>query len=793
MSVLAKSDPEVCLRDHLADVDDAIKYLLTPARLSAFTRIGISKEQAADLVSRAAWFHDFGKATVEWQERLREKRKLPQHAMTSFFGMLWAWGLTSLEAVDALPPEQLAVALAVLAHHGQLHQGMFAREHYSRERISLIVDEWNRLVSDLPWQTARAPLPSKPVPAERICTMVERAKTVCLNHARKKPYFRGLYCLILTLLVSADHAVSGGLQLSERKVSYPNMPGEPTDFQSKVRFHPSEVLCAVAGCGSGKTAAALLRAAELANRAEVDRVVLCLPSRFTSNSMMRDLVDTEKYGYPHGHVGLVHSEALQVLQSLDLAVGKNRDEEERDYPGTPEEEFSKAVRYEHPVTVSTVDHLLMSLYHGFRFSDRAFGNLMSSLVVFDEVHAYDTTTFNAIREGLEVLKLHSIPTLFMSATLPSSRRHFFGLDDRVTVIEKENAYRPFIVERVESSLTVRSARFPEASATARSLLHDAWGLKLAVYVNQIERAKALARAAKDELPCTRVFCYHSELAPKDRVMLEEHIISAFREEAPVALFATQAAELSLDISADRMITELAPADVLVQRAGRLHRRGTEPVQSTAASRVSAGFVYLLQIAPLLDGSEEPTAAKYALLPYKDEELLLRTWETAPWGLAFDFELGLRWCEAALNELPQERDTGLLRASRFDAVFGNKPQVNYGEEGDSGLVTIRDRDEETRLVVPEVYLPYLTDALSEVARYQVPISRRKYFSLKQAGFIEERFISIVLCRGHRKERSISYPVHVVKSCIHYDPNYIGFDFQISSEELASKLPGDNILD
>lgn len=791
MSVLAKSDPDVCLRDHLADVDAAIKCLLTPARLSAFTRIGVSKEQAADLVSRAAWFHDFGKATVQWQERLREKRKLPQHAMTSFFSVLWAYGLPSPEEIDALPPERLAVALAVLAHHGQLHQGVFAREHYTGEKISLIADEWDRLVSDLPWQTARAPLPSKPVQAEKICTMVETVKTVCLDHARRMP-FRGLYCLILTLLVSADHAVSGGLQLSERKVSYPNMPGEPTDFQSEVRFHPSEVLCAVAGCGSGKTAAALLRAAELADRACVDRVVLCLPSRFTSNSMMRDLVDTGKYGYPRGHVGLVHSEALQVLQSLDLAVGKERNEEEQDYPGTPEEEFSKAVRYEHPVTVSTVDHLLMSLYHGFRFSDRAFGNLMSSLVVFDEVHAYDATTLNAIREGLEVLRLHSIPAMFMSATLPSSRRHFFGLDDRVTVIEKENAYRPFIVERVDAPLTVRSTMRPEASETARSLLHNARGLKLAVYVNQVERAKALARAAKEELPGTRVFCYHSELAPKDRVLLEEQIISAFREEAPVALFATQAAELSLDISADRMITELAPADVLVQRAGRLHRRGLEPVQSTAASRVPVGFVYRLQIAPLLDEGEEPESASYALLPYKDSTLLLRTWETAPWGSTFDFEIGLKWCEAALNELPRERDTGLLRASRVDAVFGNLPQVNYGEDEDAGLVVIRDRDEETRLVVPEIYVSSLTDALREVAKHQVPISRRKFFSLKQAGLIEERFIPIVLYRGHRKETHISYPIHVVKSCISYDPNYVGFDIQISENESAAQLTGDNIL-
>jgi CRISPR-associated helicase Cas3/CRISPR-associated endonuclease Cas3-HD len=784
MRVLGKSDPPVDLRDHLCGVRDAARVLLTPARRAAFRRVGVSAEQAADLLLSAIWLHDFGKATREWQNALVRGVSTPQHALTGFLAALWALGARKVEET---PVEYLAVALAVLAHHGQLSKSSFQRETFHGQQVSILSETWAELARELPVQVPRKSLPDRSLSADMICGHVEAAKMRCPDLAREQP-FRGLYCLLLSLVVESDHAASGGKLPAPQAVGIPRVPGTTTAFQEEVRQSPEEVLCAIAGCGSGKTAAALLRAAECAARNHLDRIVLCLPTRFTSNSLLRDMSDPEKYAYPVGQVGLVHAEALHILRSL------TSQEDEQDFTDSPEERASRAVRYEHPVTISTVDHLLMSLYHGYRYSDRAFGNLMSALVVFDEVHAYDTTTLNAIREGLQVLQRHYIPTLFMSATLPSSRRRFFGLGDERTVIEQNNLFHPFRVVKVEEPLTNGRGVDVEATETARSLLREARSLKLAVYVNQVERAKALARAAKEEIPDTLVYCYHSELAPRDRVRLEGKIIRAFKNwrNMPVVLVATQAAELSLDISAERMITEQAPADILVQRAGRLHRRGLMPNQADANGRLPAKFVYELLIAPL-DLRQDDDTLPPAALPYKDIALLQRTWDRAPWDEVFDFEQGLRWCEESLTEELPQRANGLLDASIKDAVFGNKPQENFGEDGAEGVVTIRDRDEDTMPAVPEIYFARLPETLDGLARYQVPLRRRKFFALKGTGLIEQRAKTIVLARGTKHQKTIdAYPVWVVRSNLPYDVRRGGFDFRLSMEELSPQSVNGSIF-
>ena len=69
--------------------------------------------------------------------------------------------------------------------------------------------------------------------------------------------------------------------------------------------------------------------------------------------------------------------------------------------------------------------------------------------------------------------------------------------------------------------------------------------------------------------------HHSRFAREDRRRLDAEVEAQFGKDAErhggLVLVGTQTLEISLDIDADLLITDLCPADVLLQRIGRLHR------------------------------------------------------------------------------------------------------------------------------------------------------------------------------------------------------------------------------
>ena len=78
------------------------------------------------------------------------------------------------------------------------------------------------------------------------------------------------------------------------------------------------------------------------------------------------------------------------------------------------------------------------------------------------------------------------------------------------------------------------------------------------------------------LPDADVCLFHARFALGDRLNIQESVLTNFGKDSEGAerqriLIATQVVEQSLDCDWDVMITDLAPIDLLIQRAGRLHR------------------------------------------------------------------------------------------------------------------------------------------------------------------------------------------------------------------------------
>lgn len=90
-------------------------------------------------------------------------------------------------------------------------------------------------------------------------------------------------------------------------------------------------------------------------------------------------------------------------------------------------------------------------------------------------------------------------------------------------------------------------------------------------VNRVAMCQRLARRLQEDLgPSVR--CYHSRFRLMDRRDAHTATVADFqqRERAAIAI-TTQVCEMSLDLDADLLITEIAPPASLVQRFGRANR------------------------------------------------------------------------------------------------------------------------------------------------------------------------------------------------------------------------------
>jgi CRISPR-associated endonuclease/helicase Cas3 len=93
-------------------------------------------------------------------------------------------------------------------------------------------------------------------------------------------------------------------------------------------------------------------------------------------------------------------------------------------------------------------------------------------------------------------------------------------------------------------------------------------------LNTVERCQTIVTnlagfCTARSIPCT---CYHSRFRLMDRKKRHEEAINLFRKQQGAALsVTTQVCEMSLDLDADILVTEMAPVPSLIQRMGRCCR------------------------------------------------------------------------------------------------------------------------------------------------------------------------------------------------------------------------------
>ena len=90
------------------------------------------------------------------------------------------------------------------------------------------------------------------------------------------------------------------------------------------------------------------------------------------------------------------------------------------------------------------------------------------------------------------------------------------------------------------------------------------------------------RLMKDQLTSLhlnhdKLLLYHSRFIEKHRTDKEIRIMHAVDDKEGFIAITTQVVEVSLDIDYDILFTQLAPLDALVQRFGRVNRKGSKSI------------------------------------------------------------------------------------------------------------------------------------------------------------------------------------------------------------------------
>ena len=324
-------------------------------------------------------------------------------------------------------------------------------------------------------------------------------------------------------------------------------------FQEQASNTPSPAIL-IAACGGGKTVAAY----EWAKQYEGRKLFFCYPTTGTASAGFTDYL----FAQSELERDLIHSRAEVDIEHM-TKNGEGGHEEERE--SLLKVESLRA--WGRQVIACTADTVL-GLVQNNRRALFSFPAIIKSAVVFDEVHSYDAKLFGALVRFLWAFP--QIPVLLMSASLPKGRinalREALGerWQEPIGGDEIEEGRERYRLEWQEK----KDDCWDAVSETLRNRGKVLW------VCNTVGDAIKVYRQAKEKVPEIAPILYHSRFRYKDRVNIQDRVIATFKEEGtPCLAVTTQVCEMSLDISAQLMVTALPPFPSLVQRLGRLNRRG----------------------------------------------------------------------------------------------------------------------------------------------------------------------------------------------------------------------------
>lgn len=315
--------------------------------------------------------------------------------------------------------------------------------------------------------------------------------------------------------------------------------------------------------GEGKTEAGLFTAYKMAEYWGRNGFYFALPTAATSNQMV---VRVRQIIGENGNSELIHSTSWLT------------DDEEQNLEYVDRLEYLK---WKGPKKrallarfgVGTVDQAMITVMK-VRYGVLRILGLANKVLIVDELHSYDAYMSTIIERLVEWCRDLNIPVVMMSATLPIKRKAQMLGTDKLCC----KAY-PLVTEVFSNGNIIE---------LPISTVYKQWKVKIdykehisdipaegctLILANTVKKAIEIYEGLN--VPNDEKLLFHSRFTVARRSEIEKMVTGLFgrggNRPSKMILVATQVVEQSMDVDFDRMYTELAPIDLVLQRIGRLHR------------------------------------------------------------------------------------------------------------------------------------------------------------------------------------------------------------------------------
>lgn len=361
--------------------------------------------------------------------------------------------------------------------------------------------------------------------------------------------------------------------------------------------------------GAGKTEAALMLAYRLMAKGAAQGFFIALPTMATSNAMydrtahfyQKLFAGNANLVLAHGNRQLVENFAKSVLPSS----GAEDDLEQQDETASARctawlaDHNKRALLSQ--AGVGTIDQALLSVLHSKHQSLRLLG-LFNKVLIVDEVHACDAYMQGVLEVLLEFHARAGGSVILLSATLPSHMKQALldayakGRNNLCQTIRQNLPYplattwHALCTQPIDNALGTRDAvkrtvtiDYHHQQSKVVAMINDALasGQCVCWIRNTVTDATEAFALFSGCLPQEKLTLFHARFALDDRLMKESDVTTTFGPDSDASkrsgrlVISTQVIEQSLDVDFDLLVSDLAPIDRLIQRAGRLRRHNRD--------------------------------------------------------------------------------------------------------------------------------------------------------------------------------------------------------------------------